>query len=335
MEMTEKRLCNFGFIGLGWIGRNRMEKLLEDADMNCLGIIEPDSENMRYAEILAPDAIPCISINQLFEIPEIDGIVIATPNAFHELHATAAFEAGKAVFCQKPLGRNQEEVEKVVAAAKKANKPLGVDLSYRYTKAFRTVYNRIQQGEIGDIYAVDMIFHNAYGPDKDWFYDFDKSGGGCVLDLGIHLIDLALWTLNFPQIENLCSNLYKEGKLLETAEAVVEDYASVLMTTDKGTSLNMQCSWNISAGKDAEIRVQFYGTKGSLVFRNVNDSFYDFKAEKLVGTQSEILIIPPDDWGGGALKAWAEKVAKNEPFDPKTGEEQPLLAEIIDRIYDK
>lgn len=335
METIEKQVCNLGFIGLGWIGRNRMEKLLKNKSMSCKGIIEPHPENLKQAQLLAPEAQAYLSLNQLFEVPEIDGIVIATPNAFHELQATAAFAAGKAVFCQKPLGRNSAEVKRVIEAAKKADKPLGVDLSYRYTKAFQSIYKLIQKGEIGEIYAVNMVFHNAYGPDKEWFYDFDKSGGGCVLDLGIHLIDLALWTLNFPEIETLDANLYKNGERLESAGTVVEDYASVFMTTNRGTTLNMQCSWNISAGRDAVIELQFFGTKGGASFRNVNGSFYDFTAEKYLGTHAQILVAPPDDWGGGALKAWAEKVAHNHPFDEQTAKEQLILTEIIERIYER
>ncbi|MFY0581591.1 Gfo/Idh/MocA family protein [Cystobacter fuscus] len=116
----------------------------------------------------------------------LDGVVIATPSAFHAEQSVRALERGVAVFCQKPLGRTQEEVRRVVDAARAADRLLGVDLSYRFTTGMRRLRECIQSGALGDIHAVNLVFHNAYGPDKAWFYDPRLSGGGCVMDLGIH-----------------------------------------------------------------------------------------------------------------------------------------------------
>src|SRR5204863_9197021 len=104
------------------------------------------------------------------------------------------------------------EVRAVLDAAKKADRLLGVDLSYRYTAGMQEVKRRIQAGELGDVFAVNLVFHNAYGPDKAWFYDPRLAGGGCVMDLGIHLVDLALWTLAFPAIHAVESRLLAGGK---------------------------------------------------------------------------------------------------------------------------
>src|SRR5215218_9099775 len=100
-----------------------------------------------------------------------DGIVIATPSALHAAQSIQALKAGAAVFCQKPLGRNAAEVEAVLAAATSADRLLGVDLSYRFTEGMRKIREQVRSGALGDIYAVNLIFHNAYGPDKAWFYD--------------------------------------------------------------------------------------------------------------------------------------------------------------------
>ena len=72
-------------------------------------------------------------------------------------------------------------------AARQSNRLLAVDLSYRFTEAMRQVRNSVQSGALGRIFAVDLVFHNAYGPDKAWFRDPILSGGGCVMDLGVHL----------------------------------------------------------------------------------------------------------------------------------------------------
>lgn len=330
---SKKKELALGFIGVGWIGRNRMEVMLKETNSRAVSITEPEEENAREALKSAKGAVIKQDASEMLQDKEIDGVVIATPSAMHASQSIEALKAGKAVFCQKPLGRTAAEVRDVVAASREADKFLGVDLSYRYTKAFEAVYNLLQNREIGEVYSVDLTFHNAYGPDKEWFYDIKRSGGGCVMDLGIHLVDLALWSLNFPQIKEVNSHLFSKGKKISSLEEQVEDFASVSMTTEKDTLINLECSWHVSAGKDAIIEAKFYGTKGGASFKNINGSFYDFKAEKYNGTQTETLVTPPDDWSGRAGVVWANNVLSGKKYDPPTAEEFIKTAEIIDRIY--
>ena len=324
---------SLGFIGVGWIGRNRMEVLLKKASTNAIAIAEPIKENADEAKKSAKNAILRESPEEIFQDSNLDGIVIATPSAMHAGQSIKALKSGKAVFCQKPLGRTAAEVKEVVAASAESDKYLAVDLSYRHTEAFKAIYNLIKSGEIGDIYAVDLVFHNAYGPDKEWFYDIKRSGGGCVMDLGIHLVDLALWSLDFPEITDVKSHLFHQGEKLTSFEEHVEDFASVSMTSERDTIINLECSWHVSAGKDAVIEVKFYGTKGGAAFKNVNGSFYDFTAEKYNGTQTETLVTPPDEWSGRAGVVWAEKVLAGQGYEAESAEEFIKTATIIDRIY--
>src|SRR5204863_7255527 len=126
---------------------------------------------------------------------------------------------------QKPLGRSGVEVREVVAAARSANRLLAVDLSYRFTEAMQRISSLVRSGELGHIFAVELTFHNAYGPDKPWFYDPKLSGGGCVIDLGIHLVDLALWNLGFPRVTDVTSRLFARGHPVRGRSTEVEDYA--------------------------------------------------------------------------------------------------------------
>lgn len=328
-----KKTLNLGFLGVGWIGRNRMEAILNNTPATAAAITEPHQENAQEALKSAENALLKKSPEEMYADEKLDGIVIATPSAMHAAQSIEALKSGKAVFCQKPLGRTAAEVEEVVKASREADKLLAVDLSYRYTKAFKAIYDLITNGEIGDIYAVDLVFHNAYGPDKEWFYDIKRSGGGCVMDLGIHLVDMALWTLDFPEINEVKSHLFHNGKKLEAFEEHVEDFASVSMLSEKDQVINLECSWNVSAGTDAVIEAKFYGTKGGAAFKNVNGSFYDFTAEKYYGTQTETLVTPPDEWSGRAGVVWAEKMLYQNRFDEKSAEEFIKTAQLIDRIY--
>ncbi|MCC9166199.1 Gfo/Idh/MocA family protein [Pontibacter harenae] len=321
-----------GFLGVGWIGRNRMEVIANNNAGEVAYVSDTAPQNAEEALKSAPNAKQVGSLEAMIHAPEVDGVVIATPSAFHAEQSTLALEAGKSVFCQKPLGRNAEETRRVVDAARKQNKLLGVDLSYRYTEAMQQVYKVVQSGELGQIYAIELVFHNAYGPDKAWFYEPKLSGGGCVIDLGVHLVDLALWTMNFPAVKEVNSHLYSKGKPISMAEGKVEDYATASIALETGTNIQLSCSWNLPAGQEAIISATFYGTEGGVALKNVNGSFYDFVAERYYGTKSERLSSPPDEWSGRAGVAWAERLAKGEGFNEEA-EEFVKVAEVLDKIY--
>lgn len=323
-----------GFLGVGWIGRNRMEAIIKSGVAEVAAIADASAELAAAAAQLASAATVIATpeaLNQLLEL-ELDGIVIATPSAWHADQAVAAFERRMAVFCQKPLGRNAAEAERVVSAAREADRLLGVDLSYRYLNGMAQIRQLIQSGELGEVYALDLTFHNAYGPDKAWFYDKRLSGGGCVIDLGVHLVDVALWSLDFPAVSAVTSRLFAQGQPLTAADDAVEDYAIARLDLANGATAQLACSWRLPAGCDAIIQATFYGTKGGAAIRNLNGSFYDFTAERYRGTATETLASPPDDWGGRAIVDWARRLANDPRFDP-TAEHHIAVASALDHIY--
>ncbi|HLL45827.1 MAG TPA: Gfo/Idh/MocA family oxidoreductase, partial [Longimicrobiaceae bacterium] len=185
-----------GFLGVGWIGRHRMEAIVNTGAAGVAAIADPSPEMAAEAGKLAPGAEVVGSLDELLDAG-VDGVVIATPSALHAEQSIRALRRGAAVFCQKPLGRTAAEARGVVDAARAADRLLEVDLSYRFTEGMRRIRDAVRSGALGRVFAADLVFHNAYGPDKPWFYDRSLSGGGCVMDLGVHLVDLALWVLDF------------------------------------------------------------------------------------------------------------------------------------------
>lgn len=339
------RLPRLGFLGVGWIGRHRLEAVAKAAAGKVVGIADPDPEAAAQArEMLEAhgkdegnrdkgDASSCELVGSLKELlsMDLDGLVIATPSAQHASQCIQALEAGVAVFCQKPLGRSAAEVRPVIEAAQKANRLIRLDYSYRYTKGMRRIRQLVQQGSLGEVFAADLVFHNAYGPDKAWFYNPQLAGGGCLMDLGIHLLDLALWTLPPTGISEASGRLLSGGKPLSDPFTQVEDYADAQLRLSSGALLRLSCSWKLQAGCDARIEASFYGTQGGATFRNLSGSFYDFEAEHHTGTQSHSLCQPPDDWGKGAILDWARTLSQNPGFE---AESSKLLevAEALDAI---
>src|SRR4051812_15442008 len=186
-----------GFLGLGWIGQHRLQAIAGSGCAEVAALADSVDETLSKARDAVPEANIAESLDELLQM-DLDGMVFATPSALHAAQAQRALEHGLAVFCQKPLGRNAAETRRVVDAARAGNRLLGVDLSYRFVDGMKLVRDWVQSGELGAVFAVQATFHNAYGPDKAWFYQRSLSGGGCLLDLGIHLVDLAFWTLDWP-----------------------------------------------------------------------------------------------------------------------------------------
>jgi predicted dehydrogenase len=325
------RRPRLGFLGVGWIGRHRMEAMLKTGAVEAAAIADPSPEMAAEAVKLAPDAAIVSTLDELLDAG-VDGVVIATPSAMHAEQSIRALERGAAVFCQKPLGRTAQEARAVVDGARAADRLLAVDLSYRFTDGMGRIAELVRSGGLGRLYAVDLVFHNAYGPDKGWFYDPALSGGGCVMDLGVHLVDLALWTLGFPQVREVTSILIAGGEPLAGRTDRVEDYAVATLELDSGCAVRLACSWRLQAGVDAIISASFYGTEGGAALTNVGGSFYDFTAERYRGTSRETLTSPPDEWGGRAAADWAVRLAEGDRFDPEA-ERLVDVAAVLDRIY--
>jgi len=320
-----------GFVGCGWIGCKRLEALCAADAAAILAIAEPDPAAKANAAAIAPAARLMDSLDQVLEC-ELDGIVISTPSALHAEQCRRILSNGVAVFCQKPVARTAAETRTVVDAAKSADCLFATDFSYRFTTAMRRVRELVQAGVPGELYAIDAVFHNSYGPDKQWYYDRNLSGGGSFTDLGGHLIDLSLWILGFPNAVLRHTRLYANGRLLNGADSrTVEDYAMVCF--DAGSAhVNIACSWNQPTGGDALIAATFRGSLGAVELRNVNGSFYDFRADHYFKGGQCNLAMPPDDWGGRAVLNWVSQLARGERFD-NTALELIRVAEIIDAAY--
>jgi predicted dehydrogenase len=328
------RLPRVAFAGLGWIGRHRLQAVVDSGLADIVGLADSDPAAVDAAHAIAPRAAVADSVEAVLDL-EPDGLVIATPSALHASQGIRALDRGSAVFCQKPLGRNARETASLVNAARRVDRLLGVDFSYRQTAGLRCVRDLVGSGALGDVYAVDLTFHNAYGPDKPWFYDARQAGGGCLLDLGTHLVDFLHWSIPGEPV-HISSALYTRGRKLRLSGGddgnQVEDFAIGQIELAGGAIARLACSWGLAAGCDAAISIAVFGTRGGAALRNVNGSFYDFVAERYTGTKTDVLCAPPDDWGGRAIVAWVRQLARSGAYDPAI-ETAVRVAETLDALY--
>jgi predicted dehydrogenase len=309
------RLPRLGFLGTGWIGRNRLQALVASGAGEVAAIADSSADRAQEAHALAPHASIAGSLDELLGT-DLDGIVIATPSALHAEQAIRSLDHGLAVFCQKPLARTTAENRGVLDAALRADRLLGIDLSYRYTTAMQRVREAVVSGTTGEVFSVDLVFHNAYGPDSGWARDPALSGGGCVMDLGIHMIDLALWVLDYPAVARVDSQLYCRGRRRDSGSAECEDHALATIELDTGAAIRLACSWEAQTGRDAVIEATFHGASATAAMHNVDGSFYDFRAVLCTGSNARELAAPPDGWGGRALVEWSRRLGRGDGFDP-------------------
>jgi predicted dehydrogenase len=317
-----------GFLGLGWIGRQRLASLYDD-EAELAAFADIDEELARRTADEYGSTCAGGGIEQLLAA-QLDGIVIATPSGLHEHQARVALDNGLAVFCQKPLGVSAASATRVIDAAAAADRLLGVDFCYRHVEGMTALRELLRARELGEIVAVDLTFHNAYAPAAAWSNDAVLAGGGCLLDLGVHLLDLASWLQDFPALQVEHARLFARGE--PPAADAVEDFAVATLRQQNGSAVRLACSWNLHAGQGADIELAIYGTRGAAAWRNVAGSFYDFEIWNMRGDQRTLVARDTGGWTSRALKAWVAQLAQDARFAPDA-RQLAASAAAVDAIY--
>lgn len=331
-----------GFAGLGWIGAMRLEAIAEAGAAGAgeiTALCEPAAARLEEVARAHPGAAAFSSFDEMLACAGdlgLDGVVIATPNALHAPQTLAALERGLAVFCQKPLALSGREAREMVDAARRADRLLGVDYSYRFTDGMQALRGMVERGELGRVFSVDAAFHNAYGPDKAWCRDPRLAGGGALMDLGVHLLDLALWVLDTPAAAAVAAvhgGAWSGGEPIDRPGGPgIDDFAGARIEVAGGAAVSLAVSWNAHAGQDCVIRLAAFGTAGGAEFRNVAGSFFDFELVRFTGRSGAVVVRESRDWLGRAIVDWAVSLGRGRGFDPEI-ERSVTVSRAIDAIY--
>jgi predicted dehydrogenase len=322
--------ARLGFLGVGWMGQKRLDALAKSRAIDIAAVCDPARDRVARARALATGAAACGSIEEMLDW-NLDGVVICSPGTLQVRQALDCLEWGLPVFCQKPFAATAREATAVVLEAQTQDCLIDVDLCYRRLAAVEAIMDLAGSGELGEIHAARLVFHNAHGPDQAWFHDPKLTGGGCVVDLATHLIDLAVRVLGSPvvDVESAC---FKDGQPLARPIRQIEDYATARLRLSSGALVDLACSWRIALGRDAVIDAEFFGTRGEARLRNVDGSFYDFTAVHTQGSRSRMLVEPPDEWRARSLESWAKRLAEGDGFDCSAWE-LVHLSRVVDQIY--
>ncbi|MFC4541725.1 Gfo/Idh/MocA family protein [Halosolutus amylolyticus] len=187
-----------GIVGLGNIGQYHAERL-RDLDVSLVGGMDVAAEaRTRFARRYDVDVYE--DHTELYDL--VDAVIITTPNRYHEQYAVDAFERDLHVLLEKPLAHSIESAERIADAAADSAGFCMVGFNNRFANTVRIVKNRIDRGDLGEVGHIEANYVRRRGiPGRgSWFTRRDIAGGGALIDLGVHAVDLALYLLGYPDV---------------------------------------------------------------------------------------------------------------------------------------
>ncbi|MBQ4602580.1 MAG: Gfo/Idh/MocA family oxidoreductase [Clostridia bacterium] len=265
--------------------------------------------------------------------PDIEAVDICTPNYLHAPIAIAALNAGKHVLTEKPDAMTVAEVEAMKEASEKNGKVLMAMRNNRFTPAAIYARKAIANDEYGRFYAgrCGWIRRRGVPGDGSWFADKSKSGGGPLIDLGVHMIDLAIFLMGSPKPVSVSGSTFREiaGKNEKGGLFDVEDLAMGFIKFDNGACLQIDFSWATNIEKDVRF-VELRGTKAGIRIENDELSVFGEK----YGVQYDEKPRPRGEYGHCvAIRHFADVVLNGtDPvFVPQQGVD---MIKILNAIYE-
>ena len=282
----------------------------------------------------------------LADNPDLDAADVCVWNCNHAECSIKALNAGLHVLCEKPMAYSAKEAEEMQAAAEKNGKLLMIGFVLRFSDDAKIAMDFIQKGYLGDIYYAKAQYVRRHGNPGGWFSDKSRSGGGPIIDLGVHVIDLTRYLMGNPKpvsvyavaSERLGNRMHLHntpGWVPEDAKdddvCTVEDFATALIRYDNGACTFLETSYDLN-GEDIAKR-QLFGTKGGMdlsngvkLYTEVNNYLADIdvKTENLRGSQD--LFVAEMTHFVDCILGRTELIAK--------AEDGITVMKILDAIYE-
>ena len=291
-----------GLIGAGNIANTHLEAYqnVPDAEIVAICDINPKrlekTANRFNIERRYPDVESMLAAN-----PDLDAADVCVWNCNHAECTIKALNAGLNVLCEKPMAYSVKEAEEMLAVAEKNGKLLMIGFVLRFSDDAKIAMDFINKGYLGDIYYSKAQYVRRHGNPGGWFSDKSRSGGGPIIDLGVHVIDLTRYMMGNPKpvsVYAVASERLGDRKHLKTGAGWVpedatdkdicdvEDFATALIRYDNGAVTFLETSYAIN-GEDIARR-QLFGTKGGMDLSNgvkIYGEYNDFLADINVSTK--------------------------------------------------
>lgn len=273
---------NIAMLGSGFIARFYADSIQRSRTSDR--IVSVYSRKQSSGDAFAKDygvPVVCTSLKEAITRDEVDLVCISLPNHLHEEAVMASIEARKGIICTKPLGRNAEEARRMLLAVEKAGLFNGYLEDLCYTPKFSKALKSVQEGALGSIlWAKSRETHP--GPHSEWFWDKEQAGGGAILDLGCHCVEIARSYIgkNIRPVEVMC------WAATQVKPIDAEDHAIGLVKFENGAIGQFEVSWTFRGGLD--LRDEVMGSEGTIWINNFLRTGFDmFTSGKGSGYVSE------------------------------------------------
>ncbi len=268
-------ILRIGIIGCGGIANGKhMPALKKQKDVQMVAFCDIIEERAVKAakDYGTPDAKTYTDYKELLEDKTIDVVHVCTPNKEHSFITIDALEAGKHVMCEKPMAKTYAEAKAMLDAAKRTGKKLTIGYQNRHTPQALYVKQACEEGVLGDIYYANAIaLRRRAVPTWGVFLNEDEQGGGPLIDIGTHALDLTLWCMNNYRPKMVVGTKYRKlADQTQTANAwgdwdpkefTVEDSAFGFVVMENGATIILQSSWALNILDASEAAFRLCGTK--------------------------------------------------------------------------
>jgi len=295
-----------GFIGCGGIANQKhLPGMAQQSGVDlvafCDLVVERAEEAAR--KYGTADAKVYTDYRELLADPSIYAVHVLTPNVSHSEITVAALDAGKHVLCEKPMAINSEEAERMLEARNRSGKLLTIGYQYRHFHDHAVAKKVVDEGWLGDVYYAEATYIRRRGvPTWGVFTDKSKQGGGALIDIGTHALDLTLWLMGNWDVDYVVGSSYEKlGRLLAPAEQGqndwrgrpdpwdnktfdVEDFAVGFVKMKNGATIHLKASWALNMVTKPGM-VLLAGTKGGL------DTYDGVRLNHVVAGQASVTMV--------------------------------------------
>lgn len=350
-----------GIIGCSGIANQKHLPVLKELNELCEIVTFCDLVEERAVKAAKEYGIPGASVftdyRELVALPEVDAVYVLTPNMSHQPIVVAAFENGKHVLCEKPMAATTADAEAMVAAWKKSGKKFTVGYQNRFRPEVQMLKKTCEAGELGEIYyAKAHAIRRRAVPTWGVFQNKALQGGGPLIDIGTHALDITLWMMDNYEPESVMGSVfYKLGSLSQAVEGnmfgpwdpetfEVEDSAFGMVRMKNGAVVNLEASWAINMLDSREASTTLCGTLAGAEIRSgmsypvdkliINRSHNGLLTEETITGTGNIAYFAGgcDAPGNIESKQFLESIINDT--EPLVKPEQALVVtKILDAIY--
>ncbi|CAA9414466.1 MAG: GH109 [uncultured Rubrobacteraceae bacterium] len=276
MQNMDSRTLRVGVVGLGYAGEQHLKNFVRMPNVEAVALAGLEEE--RLAQLGGQYGVANLyrSWEDLVARDDLDVVSIGAPNHLHAPIAIAALEGGRHVLCEKPLARTGAEAGSIVRAAREADRAVHVAFTQRERGDVQALKRHVEEGNLGRIYHAKATWmrRNGIPGMGGWFTSKEMAGGGPLIDLGVHMVDMALFLMGNPEVESVSCATYAElgpqgrggwagnGLMAGDDAYEVEDLATAFVRLSGGATLNLETGWAVYRESSDDFGVTLYGTDG-------------------------------------------------------------------------